>query len=83
MALPVLVYSAVNYVLTRYALRTGLSVSLFSRLLFGSAGAALATPVFAATVIYYAVFESSVIAVALHRLVPSISYPLASLLVVI
>ncbi|CAD6559393.1 hypothetical protein LMG27952_06846 [Paraburkholderia hiiakae] len=83
MALSVLMYSAVNYVLTRYALRTGLSVSLFSRLLFGSAGAALATLVFAATVIYYAVFESSVIAVALHSLVPSISYPLASLLVVI
>ncbi|WP_028223345.1 purine-cytosine permease family protein [Paraburkholderia oxyphila] len=83
MGLSVLVYSVVNYVLTRYALRTGLSVSLFSRLLFGSAGAALATLVFAATVIYYAVFESSVIAVALHSLVPSISYPLASLLVVI
>lgn len=83
MALSVAVYSVVNYVLTRYSIRTGLSVSLFSRLLFGSAGAALATLVFAATVIYYAVFESSVIAVALHSMVPSISYPVASLLVVI
>src|SRR5579863_9846958 len=39
MILSVLVYSAVNFVLTRYAIRTGLSVSLFSRVLFGSAGA--------------------------------------------
>lgn len=82
MAMSVVVYSAVNYVLTNYAIRTGLSVSLFSRVLFGSAGAALATLIFAATVIYYAVFESSVIAVALNSLFPSVSYPLACLIVV-
>ncbi|MBB5448058.1 MULTISPECIES: cytosine permease [unclassified Paraburkholderia] len=82
MVMSVVVYSAVNYVLTNYAIRTGLSVSLFSRVLFGSAGAALATLIFAATVIYYAVFESSVIAVALNSLFPSVSYPLACLIVV-
>lgn len=82
MALSVVVYSAVNYVLTTYAIRTGLSVSLFSRVLFGSAGAALATLIFAATVIYYSVFESSVIAVALNSLFPSVSYPVACLIVV-
>ncbi|MGF6610800.1 purine-cytosine permease-like protein [Paraburkholderia sp. WSM4175] len=82
MLMSVIVYSAVNYVLTNHAIRTGLSVSLFSRVLFGSAGAALATLIFAATVIYYAVFESSVIAVALNSLFPSVSYPLACLIVV-
>jgi hypothetical protein len=83
MVLSVLVYSAVNFVLTRHAIKTGLSVSLFSRMLFGSAGAALATLILAATVIYYAVFESSVIAVAIHHLFPAISYPLAAFLVVL
>ncbi|MCC8392875.1 allantoin permease [Paraburkholderia sp. MMS20-SJTR3] len=82
MLMSVIVYSAVNYVLTNHAIRTGLSVSLFSRVLFGSAGAALATLIFAATVIYYTVFESSVIAVALNTLFPSVSYPLACLIVV-
>lgn len=83
MILSVLVYSAVNFVLTRYAIKTGLSISLFSRVLFGNAGAALATLLLAATVIYYAVFESSVIAVALNTLFPAISYPVAALLVVL
>jgi purine-cytosine permease-like protein len=83
MVLSVLVYSVVNFVLTRYAIKTGLSVSLFSRVLFGSAGAALATLILAATVIYYAVFESSVIAVAMNALFPSISYPVAALIVVV
>jgi purine-cytosine permease-like protein len=83
MVLSTVVYSAVNYVLSRYAIRTGLSVSLMSRMLFGNAGAALATLVFAATVIYYAVFESSVIAVALHSLVAAIPYPVAALIVVL
>jgi len=83
MILSVVVYAVVNFVLTRYAIKTGLSVSLFSRMLFGDAGAALATLILAATVIYYAVFESSVIAVAINHLFPAISYPVAALLVVL
>lgn len=82
MILSVIVYSGVNYALSRFAIRTGLSVALFSRLVFGSAGAALAVLIFAATVIYYAVFESSVIAVAIHHLWPSVPYALAALIVV-
>ena len=53
----------VNAVLSRFAIRTGLSVALFSRVLFGNVGAGLATLIFCATAIYYAVFEGSVIAV--------------------
>lgn len=67
MVLAVLAFSAVNYVFSRYAARTGLTVALLSRRLFGHAGAALASLLFAATAIYYAVFEGSVVAVALHR----------------
>ncbi len=69
MALSVVAYGLVNSVISRYAVRTGLSVALFSRVLFGSAGAALATLIFFATAIYYAVFEGSVIAVAAHHVV--------------
>lgn len=82
MALSVVTYGAVNTVISRYAVRTGLSVALFSRVLFGSAGAALATLIFFATAIYYAVFEGSVIAVAAHSLFPALDYRWAALIVV-
>lgn len=59
-------------VLSRYAARTGPTVSLFSRTLFGLVGSALASLIFAATAIYYAVFEGSIIAVAFHELLPRI-----------
>lgn len=39
-------------------------MELFSRSLFGVLGFALATLIFAATTIYYAVFEGSIIAAA-------------------
>ncbi len=43
MALTVATYGVVNLVLSRYAARTGLTVELFSRSLFGILGSALAT----------------------------------------
>lgn len=82
MALSVVSYGAINAIISRYAIRTGLSVALFSRVLFGSAGAALATLIFFATAIYYAVFEGSVIAIAAHHLFPALDYKWAALLVV-
>ena len=82
MALSVASYGIVNSIISRYAVRTGLSVALFSRVLFGSAGAALATLIFFATAIYYAVFEGSVIAVAAHSLFPVLDYRWAALIVV-
>lgn len=83
MLLSVLSYGLINSVLSRFAMRSGLSVALFSRLLFGSTGACLATLIFFSTAIYYAVFEGSVIAVALNHLYPQLLYPLAALLVVL
>src|SRR5690606_40527842 len=41
--LSVIAYGVVNAVLSRFAIRTGLSVALFSRVLFGNVGAGLAT----------------------------------------
>ncbi|MFD5555209.1 purine-cytosine permease family protein [Streptomyces sp. NPDC127068] len=64
--LAVAVFGTVNYVFSRYAARTGLTVALISQRVFGSLGSVLAPLVLAATAIYYAVFEGSVIAHALH-----------------
>jgi purine-cytosine permease-like protein len=81
--LSVVVYAAINAVLARYAIRTGLSVSLLSRVLLGRNGAAIATLIFFATAIYYAVFEGSVIALALSETFAGLSYPVAALVVVV
>ena len=62
--LTVIVYALVNQVILRTASRSGLTVALFSRSMFGFVGASIATLIFAATCIYYLVFEGSVIAVA-------------------
>jgi purine-cytosine permease-like protein len=62
--LTVVAYSLVNTVILRVAAESGLTVALFSRSMFGFVGAAIATLIFAATAIYYVVFEGSVIAVA-------------------
>ena len=82
LVLSVAAYAAINAVLVRHAIRTGLSVSLFSRILLGRSGAAIATLIFFATAIYYAVFEGSVIALALQAHA-GIGYPLAALIVVV
>ncbi|SEH89348.1 purine-cytosine permease family protein [Paracoccus alkenifer] len=82
LVLSVAAYAAINAVLVRHAIRTGLSVSLFSRILLGRTGAAIATLIFFATAIYYAVFEGSVIALALQSYA-GIGYPLAALIVVV
>jgi len=63
-ALSVVVYGAINGVLSVYAARTGLTVALLSRSMFGFHGASLATAIFAAGAIYFAIFEASVLAIA-------------------
>jgi purine-cytosine permease-like protein len=83
MALSVVAYGLINATLSRYAIRTGLSVALFSRVLFGNVGAAIATLIFFATAIYYAVFEGSVIAVAIDHVFPGVTYEIAALVVVL
>lgn len=83
MALSVVAYGLINYVISRYAVETGLSVALFSRVLFGNVGAALATLIFFATAIYYAVFEGSVMAVAASHYFPALPYAIAALIVVL
>jgi hypothetical protein len=83
LVLSVIAYSLINRIIVRYAISNGLSVALFSRVVFGSVGAALATLIFFATAIYYSLFEGSVIAIAINAYFPSITLPLAYLIVVI
>ncbi|MGY2261591.1 purine-cytosine permease family protein [Pseudomonas sp. SDO55104_S430] len=79
--LSVVTYALINGVISRYAIRTGLSVALFSRVLFGHKGAVLATLIFFATATYYSVFEGSVIAIAIQNYMPNLSLNQAYLLV--
>ena len=81
LALCVIIYSLICGLMARFSIRTGLSVALFSRTLFGTAGAGLATAIFFVTAIYYSVFEASVIAVAIHAYAPSISLNAAYMIV--
>jgi purine-cytosine permease-like protein len=81
-ALGAVAMSVLGYVFSRYAIRTGRSCYLLSRELFGTAGAALATLIFAVTAVYYALFESSVVAVAASKVLPRLGYVSACLLIV-
>ncbi|TGV09316.1 allantoin permease [Alcaligenaceae bacterium 429] len=83
MAMSVVVYGLINAVIARYAIKTGLSVALFSQILLGRTGSVIATLIFFATAMYYAIFEGSVIAVGITTVFPSVSYPLAALIVVL
>jgi purine-cytosine permease-like protein len=60
--LSVIAYGIINWVIQSYAAKTGLTVSLFSRSMFGYLGSVVAPLIFGVTAIYYTVFEGSVIA---------------------
>lgn len=83
MVLTVFAYAAISSIFACYTIKTGLSVALISRVLFGKTGAALAILIFFATAIYYAVFEGSVIAAAIHASFPSIDIKIAYLIVML
>ncbi|MDG1987955.1 MAG: hypothetical protein P8J18_08250 [Halieaceae bacterium] len=83
MSISVVVYAVAGGILSRYAIRTGLSVALFSRILFGYHGALLATLIFFTGAIFYSVFEASVIAVAIQDYFPKLSLSQSYLIVVL
>ncbi|MGW1028003.1 purine-cytosine permease family protein [Streptomyces sp. NPDC002577] len=66
----VVTYSLINAVFTRWGLRSGLNSTLLSRRMFGVLGASLTALLIAANTTYYAVFESSTLAVAFHHYTP-------------
>ena len=66
MLMAIATFSLINAVIARFAIRRGLSVALFSKILFGSVGADLAALLLFVTATWYAVVEGSVIAEAFH-----------------
>ncbi len=83
LVLSVLTFGLINGIISRYAIKTGLSVALFSRVLFGKIGSTLATLIFFATAIFYSVFEGSVIGVAIQAYFPSLSLNMAYFIVIL
>lgn len=60
----VIAYGIINWIIATYAAKSGLTVALYSRSLFGYLGSVVAPLIFGATAIYYMVFEGSIIATA-------------------
>lgn len=81
--LTVLCYGLINALISRFAIRSGLTVALFSRVLFGHVGAVIATLIFFATALYYAVFEGYVMALVLSEWSTSLTMTVATLIVVV
>lgn len=81
MVLTVIVFGVANGLLARYSARTGLSSSALSQAMLGSAGGALATLILSATALYYAVFEGSVLAVAMAKVFPGVGYVGAAVII--
>jgi cytosine permease len=81
--LGVIALSVLALPFSRHAVSSGQSCYLLSREIFGTTGASLATAIFATIAIYYAVFESSVVAIAANKVMPSVSYKVASGIIVV
>lgn len=76
-------YSVWNYFFSRWSIRTGLNSMLLSRRMFGVVGAALTALLVAVNVTYYAVFESSTLAVGFQHYTPHMSIKWWYLIVVV
>lgn len=81
--LGVIALSALGYIFSRYAILSGKSCYLLSREIFGTVGASLATLIFGVIAIYYAVFESAVVAAAAVKVFDGISYVQACAIIAI
>lgn len=83
MLISVVLFTAINGLLVRYAVRTGLSCSALSRAMLGAGGGAVATLILCLTALFYAVFEGSVLAVAATRVFPNLAYGVAAIVIVL
>lgn len=66
-ALGVVSHGILGFLFTRYAIRSGASCFVLSKVLFGAIGATLTSLLFFLTSTYYAVFESSIVVLAATR----------------
>ena len=81
--LTIIAYGIINGVISRYSMKTGLTVALFSKVLFDHFGAVVATLIFFAPALYYAVFEGYVMALVLAEWSGNMSMAVATAIVVI
>lgn len=81
--LTVVAFGVINGAISRYSIKTGLTVALFSKVIFGHFGAVVATLIFFATALYYAVFEGYVMALVLSEWSGNLSMTLATAIVVV
>ncbi|MDT1062404.1 cytosine permease [Paracoccus sp. CPCC 101403] len=65
-ALSTVVYGILCNIAARFAARSGTSVALFSRAVFGQVGATFAALLFGITITYYAIAEGTIVAIALQ-----------------
>jgi hypothetical protein len=80
--LTVITYSVLAPILARRAIATGLSAQLMSEKMFGKGGAALAALILGLTALYYAIFEGSILAVAVSEVFGGLDYVAACLVVI-
>lgn len=69
MVISVIFQGGIYYGLTRYSIRSGVTSSVFSRVMFGTTGSALAALLLGAVAIFYGALESSIIGIAFHSYV--------------
>lgn len=81
--LTVISFSVLAPLLARRAIETGFSAQLLSERMFGKTGAALAALILGLTALYYAIFEGSILAVAVAQVFGRLDYGAACLLVII
>lgn len=82
MLISIAIFAMVASVLVPASVRSGKSVALLSRSMLGPGGGAVASLLLAVSGIYFAVFEGSILAVAITKALPAISYRAACVLVV-
>jgi purine-cytosine permease-like protein len=68
-AISSLLQGALYYALAKYSVRSGVTSSVFSRVMFGTTGSALAALLLCAVAVFYGALESSIIAVAFQSYV--------------
>jgi cytosine permease len=78
-----IVFGILTGIISRFAIRTGLSIILFAQCVFGRIGGLIATAIYAITAIFYTVFEGSVVGLAIAAYFSSLELWLAYLIVVI
>lgn len=69
MAISVVFQGGIYYGLAKYSIRSGVTSSVFSRVMFGTTGSALAALLLGAVAIFYGALESSIIAIAFQNYV--------------